>query len=251
MNPAMPYASSVSRAKVGSANPLNTALSILLGTGFTLCLFLGIARYLRVEPEAAMPVDVDELQTVAMPVQPPPPPRVVEAENATELPDTAFAGFEASHSDSPVKIAASPPAFEAALPINLAPPPKATIRVARLEGSFRPQMDVTINHEHIFQTSEVDQIPHILYRTEPKIPSYVRDNASVLRVVMLFVVDTKGEVGNVRVVESSGNPQFDSIVCDCIKNWTFSAGIKKGKPVKCLMQQPINVKWSSGSRFST
>ena len=246
----MAHASLVLRRKVGSADLPQNALSLLLGTGFTLCLFLGIARYLKTEPEA-MPPDIEELHAISLPIQPPPPPRMVDApETAQAVPELVALGFEAAASESPVKIAASPPTFDIALPIAQNPP-RAAIRIARLEGSFKPQMEMAVGRDHVYQTSEVDQRPVVLYRAEPKIPNYVREDASMLRVVLLFVVDTKGAVGKVRILQSSGNPQFDSIVSASIRDWTFSPAIKKGKPVKCLIQQGVNVKWSSGSRFST
>jgi len=197
-----------------------------------------------------MPPAVDDIQAVSLPIQPPPPPRVVETESAAAPPDPAFGGFEASPSDSPVKIAASPPSFDAALSTDKVPAPRATIRVARMEG-FKPQMDTAVSREHVYQASELDQVPHIIYRADPKVPSYVSENASMLRVMLYFVVDTKGEVGNVRVLQSSGNPQFDSIICASVKDWTFSPGVKKGKPVKSFIQQNVTIKWGSGSRFST
>jgi TonB family protein len=68
-------------------------------------------------------------------------------------------------------------------------------------------------------------------------------------VTLLFVVDANGAAGNVRVVKTSGNPEFDALIIENVKEWEFSPAIKKNKRVKCLVQQPVVVKWSSGSPF--
>ena len=100
----------------------------------------------------------------------------------------------------------------------------------------------------LFQQSEVDKIPTVLSRPNPIIPSWVRQGAESLRVVMLLLVDQNGAVKSVRVLESSGNPEFDAIITrDALEAWVFTPAIKKGKRVRCLVQQYTRVNWT-GSR---
>ena len=178
--------------------------------------------------------------------EPPPPPREVPREAAPV--ETTLTGFEPAPADSPVRIAITPPDLEALLP---APPlaPPAVIQTGQLFAELKPRMDLTLLGDHIFQMAEVDQVPQVLNRVTPDIPASVRQGASVLRASLVFVVDANGEIGQVRLASSSGNRDFDAIVAENIKAWTFSPAVRKGKKVRCLLQQAVIIKWSCGSRF--
>jgi TonB family protein len=63
------------------------------------------------------------------------------------------------------------------------------------------------------------------------------------------VVDAKGEIGNVRIASSSGNPEFDAIILNNIREWSFSPAIRKGRKVRCLLQQAVIIQWSRRSQF--
>jgi TonB family protein len=45
-------------------------------------------------------------------------------------------------------------------------------------------------------------------------------------------------VADVKVVKSSGEAEVDEIVTENIRTWGFSPAIKRGKKVRCLLQQP-------------
>jgi TonB family protein len=67
---------------------------------------------------------------------------------------------------------------------------------------------------------------------------------------MLIIVNTKGGVDNVRVIDSSGNPEFDAILIrDVRESWVFKPAAKKGRRVRCLLQQTVRVNWEAGSPF--
>jgi TonB family protein len=219
-------------------------LSLLLGTGFTLTIFLGMARFDRTEP-AEPPAEIMDLRAISL-QEPPPPPRETPRE-AVPI-ETTLTGFDPAPSESPVQIAITPPDLEALLPPPpLAPP--AVIQTGRLYSDLKPSMDLTTVGDHIFQMADVDQIPRALNRVTPNIPASVRQGAVVLRASLVFVVDTSGEIRDVRLASSSGNPDFDAIVLGNIKEWTFSPAVRKGKKVRCLLQQAVIIKWSGGSRF--
>jgi TonB family protein len=228
---------------------LNT-ISFLAGTGISVGIFLSIARFLSLQEESAPPVQSDlEMVALAMPPPPPPPkpdekPAVVE-----EVRDAIPLGFQEETSTSPVKVAPSPPNYDQLLPMSQLPTHIIAGTVG-LNPSFQPKVDLTFDSDHIFQKTEVDQIPVVISRPNPKIPSYVRDNAQRMSVVVLYIVDSHGAAGNVRVLRSSGSPKFDAIIADWVTEWVLSPAIKKGKPVRCMIQQALAVQWERVSRFA-
>src|SRR5690349_19995041 len=90
-------------------------LSLGLGAGFTLGLFLMIARYDRVAP-AEPPADIMDLRAVSS-QEPPSPPREIPPRDQAPIQYT-LTGLETAASDSPVQISVPPPDLEA-----LSPPP--------------------------------------------------------------------------------------------------------------------------------
>lgn len=215
-----------------------------LGAGFTALLFLGLAQVERREPEAP-PADIADLRTVAIAELPPPPPEV--RREATVLP-TTLPGFEAAPSESPVRVAVPPPDLAAMLPPPAAAPP-AVMQVGRLHSEFKPNLDTEEFKNRIYQRSEVDQAPRVLNRVYPRVPPLVRDNAKLLRTTLLFTVEPSGALGNIRIAASSGNPEFDQIIVETIQEWSFSPAVRRGRKVRCLLEQNITVKWTGGTRF--
>ncbi len=214
----------------------------LLGVGFTLVLFLGLAWLKHTGPELPPTADFIDLPSVAAPIDAPPPlPDLAPPETAA--PAAEVAGFDAGDTSSPVKVSVSPPEISQLLPIRTtAPSLKILNRI--LPADLKPRMDVTTELQRIYQQSEVDQRPKILSESNPFIPPVVRRGASTLRVTLLFVIDINGTVESIRIVESSGNAPFDDIVADCIKSkWVFTPAIRHSKRVKCMVQRAIIVNW--------
>ena len=240
----MAHATTQTRIAVPNGGGAGLVLvSGLLGAVFTLGLFLGIARFDRA-PIAEEPADIMDLRMVSI-QEPPPPPREVERDQtAIELPQL---GFEAAPAESPVTIAVTPPDLRDMLPTQMAPP--AVIQVGQLYANLKPKIDISAQSDHIYQMMEVDQVPRVLNRVTPYIPPNVRQGAATMRTSLLFVVDANGEIKNVRVASTSGNPDFDAIIMQNIREWSFSPAVRKGQKVRCLLQQAIIIKWSGGSIF--
>ena len=222
-----------------------TALSIFLGLAFTFGLFLGIAQLQNTAP-AVRPPEIDDLRAVAVPLESPPPPHEVppEAEPAV----TTVTGFEATPSDSPVKIAVTPPELADFLP----PPPAApaaVIQVGQLYTNLKPRVDFAGDSQRIFQTSEVDQVPRVLHTVMPAVSRRLLKNDTA-HVTVILVIDPNGIVTNARLTQSSGNPELDAILLENVQEWAFSPAAKKGKRVRCLIQQGFNIKLPSASRFT-
>lgn len=234
--------------ETAAARALAETLSLLLGAGFTLALFLGIAHF--AEPGALAPeADFTELRVMSIPLETP-PPRPVETPPET-VAASPFAGLEIGASDSPVRIAVVPPDLSQLLPVNTTAP-AAKIEPAQLYTGFKPRTEIGGDFSRIFQQHEVDQRPAVVSRPKPYIPPVVRGNADTLRISVLILIDTRGAVTSTRVLQGSGNEHFDRIILRDIREaWVFSPAMKRGHKVRCLVQQNVRVVWAGGSPFDS
>ena len=67
---------------------------------------------------------------------------------------------------------------------------------------------------------------------------------------VLILIDPRGAVSNVRLLQGSGNKYFDAILLRDIREaWVFSPAMKKGHKVRCLVQQNIRVDWTANTPF--
>lgn len=222
------------------------ALSLALGAGFTLALFLAIARFQSTGAPDPEP-DIAELHAMSVPLETP-PPRPLETQPAAET-ASPFAGLEIGASDSPVRIAVVPPDLSQMLPVNTTAP-AARIQPARLYTEFKPKTEIGGDFSRIFQQHEVDQRPAVVSRPKPYVPPVVRGNVRTLRINLLILIDTRGAVASVRVLNGSGNEHFDRIILHDVQHaWIFSPAMKKGRKVRCLVQQNVRVVWEGGSPF--
>jgi TonB family protein len=236
------------RIAADPGNPAQVLLCIALGAGFTLALFLGMAHVGRIN-QAAPPADIEDLRSVSLPFQPPPPPRVTPADPEPVSDISTVTGFDFSPSDSPVKIAVSPPNLNDIAPSNQVAP-TAYIQIGRLYGEFKPKMGFSIDLQHVYQKSEVDTPPTMLYRAAPPISRRLFKDASVLRLTLLFVVETNGAITNVRMSKSSGSPEADAIVMETVQHdWGFTPAVKKGRKVRCMLMQPFRLELPRVSRY--
>jgi TonB family protein len=234
-------------ADAGEGGFRRSAVSVLLGGGVTLGLFLGIAYYERGAPASPAP-DLADLRVAVLPMSPPPVP-VKPVEPVPEV--VPMQGFEYSPAESPVSIAVSPPDLTRLLPEDLSKAPPANAQITLRLADFKPQISLQQDAQYIYQRSEVDQAPAVLERPRPQVSSRVRDNAQALHVKLLVVIDANGVAGNIRLTKSSGNPEFDRIMVEYIKEWVFSPAMKGGRKVRCLIEQGITIQWHAGSPFET
>lgn len=225
-------------------------ISFVAGVGFSLGIFLSIAQFLSIHEQAAPPGD--DLETLAMAnlLPPPPPPKPDNQPSVIEeMPDAVPLGIQEEPSASPVKIPPSPPVYDELLPVSRLPPQVVTGMLG-LSTSLKPTIDLTLDQNHVFQRSEVDKPPVLISRPDPSVPAHLRGNAKGLSVVVVFVVDTHGIVGKARALQSSDNPEFDAIITANVGEWRFAPAIKKGKPVRCMVQQLVRVQWGNRDPFS-
>ena len=224
--------------------------SLLAGGAITLALFGAMARVESVEPPPVEP-EIQDMRVISIPMEAPPPrpttERVAAGEGMAALAELAI---EAAP-DSPVRVAVVPPDLASLYPPEDQIPP-ARIEVSNLFTEFKPQTELAVSSQRIYQQSEVDRIPTVRYRTAPFVPSIVRGQAEMLRVTLILVLDTRGTVTSARLMRSSGNRYFDNIVLDSVKStWEFTPAMKNGKLVRCMIQQTVTVKWEARSLLGT
>lgn len=232
----------------GAGGAGGEALSLAVGALFTLGLFLAIAGFEDTSPPVA-PDEIEDLRAMSIPLEAP-PPKPLETQPVAEA-AAPFAGLEIGPTDSPVKIAVVPPDLRELIPAPAAAP-AATIQPARLYTEFKPQGEIGGDLQRIFQQHEVDKKPTVLSRPSPRIPPLVRGRAETLRISLLVVIDARGGVSSIRVLQGSGNPRFDAIiVADVREAWVFSPAVKKGKNVRCMIQQSVRVNWVNDTPFES
>ncbi len=92
---------------------------------------------------------------------------------------------------------------------------------------------------NIFNLADLDRAPTPTYRPLPTIPRHLLTVAAGVSVTVEFVVTTKGEVLNARVV-SSDNQRFDDVALSAVKRWKFKPGFRQGRTVNVSMSQAID-----------
>jgi TonB family protein len=223
------------------------ALCLSLGAGFTFVLFLGIAHF-EMGKAVTPPPEIEDLRAVSA-VPEPPPPKVEEHTDPLDV-SMPLTGIEIGASDSPVKLAVVPPDLDKLVP-PAELPPLATIQFGQLLTDLKPRAGISGDFQHIYQQSEVDQPPMALVKTIARVPNRVREDAQSLRVTLLLIIDNEGAVTSIRVLRPSGNARFDAIVVENVKDeWQFSPAVRKGKKVRCMVQQLVWYKWTEGSPFT-
>ena len=239
MNPSITRDRRIFEVTPALINVRDGIISLMAGIAFTFGVFALMANFEQGKASRTMPV-VDELRSVYLPLEiPPPPVTQSEAEPVSEM----ITGIDVAAAESPVQIAVSVPILE-----NLPAPeaPAARIQHSNFISEFKPKMDITPDFDHVFQQTEVDQKPAVLANSAPFIPIDLHRGVRFLRVVLIMVIDAKGEPSNIRVLTSSGKPQFDKLIVNCVQDeWKFSPAVKKGRKVKCLVQRSVTIRWDS------
>ena len=59
------------------------------------------------------------------------------------------------------------------------------------------------------------------------------------QVVLQFVVNTNGDVQDIKVI-SSNDSEFEQLTIEAVQQWKFLPGLKDGKAVYSRMQVPIS-----------
>lgn len=220
-------------------------VSLAVGVSVTLGLFLGIAHFKGRRPAPAE--EVQPLRVLSALPEPLPPKLTEELERVEE--PVPFAGLTVDANDSSVKIAVVPPDLATVVPVATIPP-SAVVQFSQPLTDLKPRVDVVADFRHVYRQAEVDQRVTVLSRPDPIWPRSVSKDLRSLRVTFLLIVNTNGKAENVRLLNSSGCPEFDRAVQEQIQaEWIFSPAMKNRQKVRCLVEQAVVVSNAGQSRF--
>ncbi|MEO1825423.1 MAG: energy transducer TonB [Roseibacillus sp.] len=83
------------------------------------------------------------------------------------------------------------------------------------------------------------QPARVLRRYQPDYPRTARRDKVEGRVMLDVQIGSRGRVGSVRILNSSGSPLLDSTAIAAVKRWSFSPAMKNGKPVSSRVHVPF------------
>lgn len=228
------------------------AIAAVCGLACAGLIFGGLTATRTHEPAAGDDGAVYVARQVTLPVEAPPPPPQPQDRPPVEL--AAMASpiqLEVAASASPVHIQVP----DVPLPVDAQAMPEARPSVvARFDvarSATRPLPDSgELEGRRVFERHEVDQPPIPIDRVKPKVTASLIESAEVPRTVMLLIVNLDGTVGEVRLLQTSRSEDLDRVMMEAVRQWRFSPAVRKGRKVRCWVQQAITVQLRGGSPFS-
>ncbi|MEM9157754.1 MAG: energy transducer TonB [Verrucomicrobiota bacterium] len=178
----------------------------------------------------------------------PPPAPVSEHEASTPKSNRSIESLsiDLAYDEEPVELAldfinvALDPQVNASLALNM--------DLDRGFQASRPSVG-EFDNVVIFERSEVDEKPRLMYNPEPKVPYRLRGDEVVL--TMLYFVTEKGRAERISVLDgNTDNPEYHEIAKKSITTWRFRPARRDGKPVNCWVQQIFKFNRGSTSPFS-
>jgi len=91
----------------------------------------------------------------------------------------------------------------------------------------------------IFDLAEVDSAPMPVAQMQPLYPIRAKRAGIEGWVKVIFVVNTKGLVEKLQIIEARPENVFDQSVIRCLSAWRFSPGVYEGEPVNTLVGTTI------------
>ncbi|MEA3418325.1 MAG: TonB family protein [Campylobacterota bacterium] len=85
----------------------------------------------------------------------------------------------------------------------------------------------------------VDTKPRVLSRSPMEYPSAAMKNRIKGYVIVNLLIDADGTVETAKILESQPAGVFDAVALSGIRNWRFSPGKYKGRPVKVWAKQKV------------
>lgn len=92
--------------------------------------------------------------------------------------------------------------------------------------------------KNLFDISQLDRRPDPIAQPPPQFPYSLKKDVTEAEVVVEFVVDTRGDTRDIRVI-SSTHSGFEPASIDGISRWRFRPGMKDGRKVNTRMMIPI------------
>jgi protein TonB len=192
--------------------------------------------------------EIHVARLAAFPIDVPPPPSTSTPVVAVPLASPIQLEIAASASAVRLRVPEVP-----LLAVDAPPPlarPSVMARFDLARSAVRPvQEDADLESRRVFDRRDVDQRPMVLQRVNPAINYTKVRNMDTPRVTVLLVVNIDGTVGDVRVMNSSQDQEFDETIMATIREWRFSPAVRKGRKVRCWVEQAISVRVTGGSVF--
>lgn len=224
---------------------LRVLASMLFGVLATGVIFYGLVRIQSIKTKKAGD-EIEDLKVVSLPFDVPPPAQRVNELKAA--PVGSPVQFEIASTSSPVKIEVSPLPI---VPVQSSLPLARPGIVARFQlGAGVVKPEVLTDPNRVYNKAEVDQPPVVIYRKVPDVTAAIFKRVAVPRVVLLFVVSPEGKVIDPHLLKSCGDAELDQLMVEMIADWEFRPAVKKGKIVRCWVQQTVRLTMGSASRFS-
>jgi len=90
-----------------------------------------------------------------------------------------------------------------------------------------------------FAMSQVDQPPERIKGTNPIYPLWAKHTGAQGAVEIRFVVDVRGNVGNIEVIKCLGDLRFVETTRNTVKTWIFKPAMYHGKSIPVWCRQKI------------
>lgn len=107
-----------------------------------------------------------------------------------------------------------------------------------IQADYAPEL--SSDNNQILALDEVDQPPHKIYHIQPPYPYYARVEQIEGNVTLQFLVDEKGNVSDVQVLDVYGFDGFGASAREAVLKWRFKPATYFGKPVAVWCTQKIS-----------
>ncbi len=185
---------------------------------------------------------IEDLHEVALAVETPPP--AAPAEETPPEAGSSFLQLEPERTGSSVKLPAMP------LQAEVVPVPTGMIQLDLSAAVFKPgNISPEFEDRHVFRRDEVDQPCRPVLRVHPLVARFMLQGARRIQGVFILIVNRDGSVDSIRQAKTSGSELFDRACATALRQWKFSPGIRRGKPVRQLAEQAMAFELTEGSPF--
>lgn len=192
-------------------------------------------------PEAESQTQVEVALTEEAPPPPPPPPPPVVSEDAEEsdsneplLPEDFLA---AGLNEPPPTSIATDAITQVVRPEAVRPPRPENVSVL-IPGRDQKAAGTSAKEAIIFDVSELDREPSILYDVAPAYPQELKSAHVKGPVDTIITVDVRGRVTDVQILRSP-HPALGMEVEKAIRRWRFEPALKDGQIVPFRAKRTI------------
>jgi periplasmic protein TonB len=220
----------------GPKPPSKLRQRLITGALLLLVVGGGIASFLL---NSGGPTDDEEeivIVDLSLPPPPPPPPPPVPEEDLTPPEESFDEAPEISDVETPDNLS-SEPTTDIDLGIDagdLATGPGGAFSVSlpRFSRGGPGGGDSMLE--------DISSPPAAVSKIQPNYPSSLLSKGIGGRVLIVCVVDDKGQVASTTIRQSAGHPDLDKAAIAAVTKWKFKPAMKGGRPVRASCTVPFN-----------